>query len=74
LRSVSIFAYLFSISRIIMHAESLPASVIPPQLAVYPVPGFTSLLDCKPNDYVPVNPLIFIYCILNFKLTLLILL
>jgi hypothetical protein len=56
-RSFSSFhtwAYLLSLSNIIRHAEPLPSGIIPPQLAVYPVPGFSSALDCKPNEYIPV--------------------
>jgi hypothetical protein len=49
-----------SLSQIIKHAETLPSGTIPPQLAVYPVPGFYSVLECKTNEYIPVNILILI--------------
>ena len=41
--------------------DCLPSGVIPPQLVIYPIPGFASALDCDAGDYVPVGISLRIY-------------
>ena len=45
----------FLISVQFRQTKALSSEVIPPQLRVYPVPGFTSALDCGASDYIPVD-------------------